>query len=249
MADNNTNQPGRRTFTQKILKILALTTGISMLDLEKILAENTWQKYPIQKSQKINKYSINQKETNDVIRGLKALIEQDQRLFENEYGHVTPIRQIERIPNIPMDIFPGDHMNMCAVHWIDKIKGMLDGLNGCGVLFVNGAGCGQLVSCEGGNNCTGQSCPNLCECAPNNCPGNDCPQLGNCLPGCGCKGGNTQILDESFFDHYKEDPYIQQLSQELHATNTAQLSQQVNSMLQKKKQQMIQQPQTTPRKF
>jgi len=221
----------RRKFMDLTLKTIAASAGLSVAKLNQLLAAESQTLPKTRTVQKVQKYDVYKKSTDAVIKGLKVLIENDRRIFENEYGRLTPMETRPIEPWIPEDLRPGDSMLVCPIFWVNNVSDMLEGLLGCGVVFSQGVACPQLVECGGGNNCSGQDCPNLCVCRPNNCPGNDCGNLGSCLPGCGCEGGNTQILGATFFDRYKNDPYVQSLHDKFNTTDPRVLSLQVNKML------------------
>ena len=216
----------RRNFLDKTVKIIATATGLSVAKLDQLLGADENQLG----RQKASQYNIYQKSANTTIKGLKTIIENDRRVFENEFGRITPMVIKPREPYIPQDIFPNAPWRGCSVLWFDAMDVLGRGGIGCMAVFTPGGACGLLGECQP-NNCNGQACPQLCQCKPNNCPGNSCPNQGNCKPGCACVGGNTNILNGPFFEQYRTDPYIQALMQRFGVTDSGALANEVNKML------------------
>lgn len=218
----------RREFVDRTLKIIAAAVGLSTTELSRILSADVKELTQTQKLQRLQKYNIYKKSANEVIKGLKVIIENDKRIFENEYGRITPKITL---PRDPKGIIPGGAINHCGVYWVEKGMEFFKDMQSCQAVFSAGGDCGELGWCDP-NNCDGQSCGTLVWCEPNNCPGNSCPELETCAP-------NNQILDESFFEQYQADPYIQHLMVKFKVNTSKDLAAQVNNMLKQRARTML----------
>lgn len=199
----------RRHFMSHTLKMIAAAAGMRVVDLHRLLAqggEAALGRNP--------EYSIYQRSANAQIKALKVLIENNPRIFENEYGRITPL---EKGYFDGKD--PGSLITLCRIDFFDPG----DIVQTCGAVYGKGS-CPNLREC-GNNTCDRQSCPNLKTCGTDECPGQKCPTLG----GCGTKV--SQVLDKSLFVEFNSDPYVQYLFKKFNVTTAEALAGQVNNLL------------------
>lgn len=227
----------RRGAMGKVLKMIALSAGISVSELTMILSA----KAGTVKSSKFIKVK-------DIARTKLKMLKvklsgYNKGVFQSEFGRITPLRPVRQMR------IPG----------LDKgIKGM-----GCGVhsggFGANASSCPQLgfcgafgggscpslntcnenvctdqdfggmdgTDCQGVNDCNGQDCNSLENCGDNDCSGQDCSNLTSC-------DKNKQSLVE-LLNRFRTDQYVQDLMSYFHITNTRQLAGRVNSMIRQKR--------------
>jgi len=240
MATKNGEGLSRREASKRILKLLALATGLSVPEVRALLAAGAgdqaaqtptpWYtgKQPAAKptpwfagqTAGVNRKTIvAQKSASNDVRILKVQLENTRLVFESQFGRSTPI--------IQRQINPGKIANVCGVNFggadvINEIGGGALGLfcqdvNTCTGQDLGGDGC------DGMNSCSGQSCDQN-NCNDNLCQGQEC-QLDNC-------GNNSQkIVSAEMLTQFRTDPYIQLLFQEFNVTSPEQLAQSINARL------------------
>lgn len=201
----------RRGFVSATLKIVAALAGMELADFRQLLAENT----DGLTSAESQEYSILQRSADRQVKALKVLIENDPRVFENEYGRITPLEKGYFDPRNP-----GSLLTMCRIEWF-KPGGIVDS---CKIVYQAGGSCGGLKNCAT-NACGRQTCGKLESCTDvNSCSGQVCPGFGSC-------GTNTQSIRSSFLENFKSDPYIQYLFKRFGVTTAQALETQVNNLL------------------
>jgi hypothetical protein len=191
------------------MKMIATAVGMQAADLRRLLAKGG-DAAPLGNQE----YSIYQRSANAQIKALKVLIENNQKVFESEYGRITPLEKDYFSSKDPTFL-----MTLCRIECLDPG----DIVQSCRAVYGKGS-CPELREC-GDNTCDRQSCPNLKSCGTDECPGQKCPTL----TGCGTKV--SQVLDKSLFVEFKSDPYIQYLFKRFDVTTAEALANQVNDLL------------------
>ena len=213
----------RREAIGKLTKIMALAVGMGTQGLRKLLAQVPAKKRTGQKRNAI----VMQKSINEDIKQLKVMIENNKRVFANEYGRITPVRQIGpgiRLPN-KLEGLTG---SFCLSFFGDSGVGV-EGMDWCiGTNMCNGQDLcpsdegtpGDVPACDGTNVCNGQTC-HLEHCRKNACRNQTCNGLASC-------DSNKQAIKACVTDLIeanRNDPYIQLLFQQFNQVNTAELIQ------------------------
>lgn len=199
----------RRHFVSQALKTIAAVAGMQVADLHRLLAQGA-DAAPGGNPE----YSVYQRSANARVKALKVLVENNRRIFENEYGRITPLEK-----GYFDSKNPGSLITLCRIEFVDP--GEI--VQTCGAVYGKGS-CPELREC-GNNTCDRQNCPNLKACGTNECPDQKCPTLG----GCGTKV--SQVLDKSVFVEFQADPYVQYLFQKFNVTTAEALADQVNHLL------------------
>ena len=202
----------RRDFISSVMKILAITTGLSVNQVHQLIAGNKEMSMNIGSSG-LQRYSIYQKSSDKAIKNLKVLIEDSKRIFESEFGRITPVERVKDPEK------PGDYLIMCRVEW--GSSGNI--IDSCGSHYEKGGTCGKLKDCEN-NSCNGQKCPELLGCDILSCSGLGCPTLVGC-------GSVTLSFRDSFFEKYKSDSYVKHLFERFEVTTSSELATQVKNLL------------------
>jgi hypothetical protein len=239
MATSTGGGLSRREASKRILKLLALATGLSVPEVRALLAAGAGAQAvqtptpwfggkPTAKATPwfagqtggANRNTIvAQKSAANDVKILKVLLENNRQVFENQFGRSTAI--------IQRPINPGKIANVCGVNFggadvINEIGGGALGLfcqdvNTCTGQDLGGDGC------NGMNSCSGQTCDQN-NCNDNLCQGQKC-QLDNC-------GNNSQkIVSAEMLTQFRTDAYIQLLFQEFNVTSPDQLAQSINARL------------------
>jgi hypothetical protein len=229
MGTRNADELSRREATKRLLKLLALATGLSVPEVRALLAAGAgaqavatptpWFRAAGQPPRLDRKTIVAQKSAANDVKTLKVLLENNRQVFENQFGRSTAI--IQRPLN------PGKIVNMCGVNFgmagvMDEIGGGALGLwcqdiNTCTGQDLDGGGC------DGMNTCSGQSCSQA-QCDDNKCKDQTC-DLARC-------GTNVQtIVSAEMLTQFRTDPYIQLLFQEFNVISPDQLAQSVNARL------------------
>jgi len=249
----------RRKAMTRILKTVALATGLSLTDLTLLLKSA-------------------HADTPAVIKALQfKLGGYTREVFESVYGRSTPLKPRAEVttgqvqggvrPETNYEINqgmsagrihdqqlrPGDLMDPsqgiqggmeCTVQFANEIGAGCPALGGCG--SYGGGSCPQLDSCTE-NVCSGQDRTGGClgmDCDTNDCNGQSCGDLQSCGDNecadqnCGklsdCDNHKPMILGD-ILGQYRADPYVQDLMRHFGTTNTQQLSNQVSTMLQQRR--------------
>ena len=235
----------RRKAMTRILKTVALATGLSLTDLTLLLKSA-------------------HADTPAAIKVLQfKLGGYTREVFESVYGRSTPLKPLKNVAQAregisagrihDQQIRPGDLMDPsqgiqggmeCTVQFSNEFGAGCPTLGGCG--SYGGGSCPQLDSCTenvcsgqdrtGGclgmdcdtNDCNGQSCGDLQSCGDNECADQDCGKLSD------CDNHKPMILGD-ILGQYRTDPYVQDLMRHFGTTNTQQLSNQVSTMLQQRR--------------
>ena len=90
----------RRDFISSVMKILAITTGLSVNQVHQLIAGNKEMSMNIGSSG-LQRYSIYQKSSDKAIKNLKVLIEDSKRIFESDIviRHGSPGHNLGGISN------------------------------------------------------------------------------------------------------------------------------------------------------
>jgi len=232
----------RREFIGRVAAIVAASAGMSAFDLEQLLAAELG---PAQRAQ------VTQAAGD--LKALKVMLSGDVRVFQGEYGRITPVRSVrlEDVLNasqVKQHPHPDQMGNFCGVNYWQPGDGAIDV---CISQYSAGGTCRQLVPGTGGNTCTeqniggpggqcndytfgttcpdntcdGQNCPSLMGCDKNNCDDQDCPNFSK------CQKNKQKLFDTAFFEMYESDLYVQELFDEYNVTTSAALAQQVHAAL------------------
>jgi len=236
---------GRRQALDRLLKIIAVATGLSVSELKSLLSSP-------QKELKTQKTIIFRKSANKSVKLLKVLVENSRAVFENEFGRMTPVREIPQTQLLPeiKHIFPrmpklseqfledmGDigHLTDRNFGNPDYFKdGIIQGFICAGVNTCSGQDVDGGSGCAGTNECNGQSCDSYV-CAGNDCDGQNCGTFDY------CEGNKTSIVcDGEQCDQFIisvgelqqniRDPYIQLLLDRYNVTRASDLATQLNKM-------------------
>ncbi len=203
---------GRRNFMLEVIKIMAIAAGLSVEEVNQLLASGEEIATRLDPAT-IQQYSIYQKSSLGKIKALKVLIEDNRKIFESEYGRITPIIEVEDPKR------PGEYLRVCRVQF-GRAGDIIDT---CGSFYGKGGECGKQKKC-GNNSCGGQRCPILNDCGTLSCSGIKCDQL------IGCDDVILSITS-SLFEEFKSDPYIQHLFKRFEVTTSTALADQVNDLL------------------
>ncbi len=231
----------RRGAMGKILKMIALSAGISVSELTTILSA----KAGTIKSRRFTKVKDSARTRFKMLK--VKLSGYNKGVFQSEFGRITPLRPVSQM-RIP-DLGKGMKGMGCGVHSFGGFSGA-NQASTCpsfSLCSANGDSfCPSLTTCsenvcteqgfDGGgdgrctvNDCNDQDCGNLYSCADNECTDQDCPNLTLC----GRKANITALVD--LLNRFKRDQYVQDLMSYFHINNTQQLSTQVNSMIRQKR--------------
>ena len=245
MAARNGEGLSRREASKRILKLLAVATGLSVPEVRALLAAGAgaqaaqtptpWVggKQPAAKSTPwfsgqttgSNRNTIvAQKSASNAVKVLKVLLENNRQVFENQFGRSTAI--IQR----PMG--PGRMANVCGVNFgvADAIAGIGGGALGLICMDVNTCSAQDLGGGEGGECCPGTNSCNLQTCSGQTSCGSDSCEEQTCN-GEGCTSHSTKIVSAEMLTQFKTDPYIQLLFQEFRVTSADQLAQSIHERL------------------
>ena len=192
--DKNLN---RREATGRIIGLLALATGMTVAQVSSALGQWTPRKPDsskykprkpamtvktptLQPTTPINNPAraliVNQKANDAALAKIKVALENQLTVFENEYGRLTPIRQVRAEQVFAPDKVPGDlandMMGVCVTNFgsaagnIGVVNlGSCDNINNCHGQGLDGP-------CDGANTCTGgQDCSDMTRCDENTCTG------------------------------------------------------------------------------
>ena len=202
----------RRDFMSQVMRITAIAAGLSVNEVRSLLAsgDDVVANFDASVQQR---YSIYQKSSDNEIKNLKVLIEDNKKVFESEYGRITPIQKVEDPKK------PREYLLICRVEW----GGSGSIIDTCQSHYGKGGTCGKLKKC-GNNSCSGQKCPLHWDCGTHSCSGHECPKFLGC-------GSVTSSFKETFFDKYKSDPYVQHLFERFEVTSSYELANQVNDLI------------------
>jgi len=218
----------RRKAINYIYKAIAGSTGVFIFGInarsQKPLKKKSTQK-PLKQKPKLNRNRVIMKKTlNEDIKAIKVLLENNRRVFANEYGRITPVVTkpvTETFPegNIPGDLNLGGDLSSCMVNFSTDFTQGIDWCTGTNV--CNGQGFSgdseDENGCFGTNVCNNQTCDNLSSCDKNACRNQDCGEFNDCPK-------NIQtIVSADLLDRYKTDPYVELLFQEFNVITSKDL--------------------------
>ena len=231
----------RRGAMGKILKMVALSAGISVSQLTAILSA----KAGTVKSRSLSKVKISARTK---LKMLKVKLSgYNKGVFRSEFGRNTPLKPVSQM-RIP-DLDRGMKGMGCGVHSFAGPSGA-NQASSCPSFTIctsnMDSNCPSLMGCRrnqcddqdyGGdgdgsctaNDCSNQDCSNLYSCNGNDCTDQDCPNLTVCD-----RGASLADL-ANLLNRFKTDQYVQDLMGYFHVTNTRQLARQVNSMIRQKR--------------
>lgn len=231
----------RRGAMGKILKMVALSAGISVSQLTAILSA----KAGTVKSRRLSKVKISARTK---LKMLKVKLSgYNKGVFRSEFGRATPLKPVRQM-RIP-DLDRGMKGMGCGVHSFAGPSGANQASTCPNLGFCRrnfDPSCPSLVGCSanqcddqdyGGdgdgscdaNDCNNQDCANLTYCNGNDCTDQNCPNLTFC-------DRAASIADlTDLLNRFKTDQYVQDLMGYFHITNTQQLARQVNSMIRQKR--------------
>lgn len=225
----------RREAMDRLLKIVAIATGMTVTEVKSLLSGQV----KLQQPQK-QKTIIYQKSANKSIKTLKALLENDRAIFENEFGRSTPVRQAssEKLFSTSQHLLPKDRLQQGNFmdHFNDMVNdcgrnfgvpGNLPGFDNficTGTNTCSGQDVGGGSGCAGTNECNGQSCESFV------CSGNDCDDQ-SCSDFEICENNKSSIISIAELEQFKTDPYIQVLFERYNVKTTTELMAQINRSL------------------
>ncbi len=204
----------RREFMTHVMKAMAMATGFSVNEVSRLLAAENKEIASNLEPAMQARYNIYQRSTDEEIKALKVLIEDNQRVFESQYGRITPI-VLKEDP-----LKPGEFLRFCRVEF-GRAGGNVDT---CDTFYGKGASCPSYTGCVR-NGCNSQNCPRFAGCNENRCPGQVCPIFSDCVK------INVMVLDRSFFDRYRSDPYVEHLFERFEVNTADELAIRVNNLL------------------
>ena len=233
---------GRRKAMNRMMKMVAVAAGLSTHELNALLSSQI----------RDEKTVVLQKSTSKFVKNLKVLIEDSKNIFENEFGRVSPTRQVrlqQLLPDIqrflPVDnlqqnrflegiadpaFFCGRNFGLSDAFKSGVIEGFIcAGENSCSGQDVDGGS-----GCAGTNECNGQTCDGFV-CAGNDCEGQSCSDFGY------CEGNKQSIVSIADLDKFRTDPYIQLLFQKYNVRTTTQLAAQIRQLFAAQRQTFIRQ--------
>ena len=230
----------RRGAMGRILKMVALSAGISVSQLTTILSAKAG-------TFKSTRFATVKDSARIKLKMLKVKLSgYNKRVFHSEFGRVTPLKPVSqmRIPGLGKGIqgmgcgvhsfgIGGTHgasscpsFTICTSNMDTNCPSLLGcRRNQCDDQAYGGDGEGSCVA----NDCDGQDCSNLSSCNGNDCHDQNCPNLTVC-------DRSASLADlADLLNRFKNDPYVQNLMGYFHITNTRQLARQVNSMIRQKR--------------
>lgn len=228
----------RRGAMGKILKMVALSAGISVSQLTAILSA----KAGTLKSRSLIKV---QDSALTKLKMLKVKISgYNKNVFHNEFGRITPLKPVSQMRIPGLDI--GMKGMGCGVHsfagginqastcpsfsiCVNNIDSNCPSLAGCTRNQCDDQGYGGGSGECGANDCSNQDCTNLTSCQGNDCTGQKCPKLETCD-----RAASLAELTD-LLNRFKTDQYVQDLMGYFHITNTQQLARHVDSMIRQKR--------------
>jgi hypothetical protein len=236
----------RREAMSHVTKIVAMAAGLSASELSELLSAQI----PPPPSGTTTSPVLLQQSASDAIKRLKSILENTRTVFESQYGRVTPVQKLSVDQLLPKvgSILPKDTIQ--RQKYLDQMAGM----GSCMVQFLSGAGgsgalgdsvCLEKNSCTGeesggcahGNECNGQSCPIIFNCAGNNCEGQNacsCPGQDKV-----CLGNNNSIISIDELTASRTDPYIGLLFTRYRVSTVKDLYVQINRVLSQRRLQMV----------
>jgi hypothetical protein len=232
----------RRGAMGKVLKIIALSAGISVSELTLILSAKAG---TVKSSEFIKVKNI----ARSKLKMLKVKLSgYNKGVFQSEFGRITPLKPVRQM-RIP-DLGKGMKGMGCAVHLFGGMGGgnaattcpslslcisnadsSCPSLSFCTENVCSDQDCGgdQSGKCTV-NDCNNQDCGTLWGCKDNECTDQDCPDLTVCS---GNKSNIAGLVD--LLSRFSTNSYVQDLMNHFHITNTRQLAKQVNSMIMQKR--------------
>ncbi|MDJ0763527.1 MAG: hypothetical protein QNJ97_11115 [Myxococcota bacterium] len=250
MSDNGMT---RRGAMNKLMQLVAAAAGISVADLDALLAAEAKKgKKPLKKPSApkskpaVSKSAIS---AGDALDALKVKLSgYSGKVFESVYGKTTPIRSMSEM-QLPRDVTPGGPGSMgCVVNFGGGIGGGATGAAACPALefcgSFGGSACpsldtcgdnvcsgqdygGESGGCMGVNDCNDQDCTELEVCGDNECTEQNCPSLNGC-------GKNKQGL-VSILDQFKTDPYVQDLLRHFNVATSTKLAPKLELMIRRRR--------------
>jgi len=233
----------RRNALDRMIKLIAVAAGLSSAELRALLGSQ------IQRVQD-EKTIIMQKSASKFVKNLKVLIENSRDVFENEFGRVRPVRQVNvkqivpelnrflRVDQLQRDRFIdgiADPAMFCGKNFGasgEFLSGLIEGFICAGENSCTGQDVGGGSGCAGTNECNGQSCDGFV-CAGNDCEGQTCGEFGY------CEGNKQSIVSVAELDRFRTDPYIQMLFEKFNVTTSAQLAAQLKQMFTQQRQDLM----------
>jgi len=231
----------RRGAMGKILKVVALSAGISVSQLITILSAKAGT-ITSRSVSKVNESALTK------LKMLKVKLSgYNKNVFHSEFGRATPLKPANQIR---MPGFDRGMMGMgCSVHSFAGVSGA-NQASACPSFTIctsnMDSNCPSLLGCRrnqcddqdyGGdgdgsctaNDCSNQDCSSLTSCNGNDCTDQNCPNLTVC-------DRAASIADlTNLLNRFKTDQYVQDLMGYFRVTNTRQLAQQVNTMIRQKR--------------
>lgn len=219
----------RRKAINYLYKAIAGSTGVFVFGVnansQKPLKKKSTQKTLKQKPKINRNRAIMKKTLDEELKAIKVLLENNRRVFTNEYGRITPVVTKPASEIDPDGAIPGDLGNLLSTCAVNFNFGLEQGINWCtSVNTCNGQDLPGTSDddqgCHGTNTCNGQTCGHFHSCDTNKCRNQSCPELWNCdknkqkiVPSC--------VAD--LLDQYRTDPYVELLFQEFNVTNSTEL--------------------------
>ena len=236
----------RREAVGRLAKIVAMAAGLSTTQVRRLFGvepQTTKQLKPIQKATPVQKpiqkapnlQNVKNVRTSNInVKILKVLLHNNRSVFESEFGRTTPAYEVTDVQDIPPSYgrfitqlppdFIQDGSFICPVHAAGA--GVGSDVAQCAAGLV----CGENFYGEGMGSTSG-------EC--NYCSVDGCSGHLVCFPpyecgkvSCGTKLTSEISLTPSFFNQYKNDPYVQALFEEFNAPTSQVLAQELQTMLQ-----------------
>ncbi len=227
MKNNDLN---RRKFMDITMKAIAAAAGISVFELEKLLAAEDMQVEPKQTTSRQQEYSIYQKTAQAEIKALKVMVENNPDVFENEYGRQIPVQNtnIKNAVNIGLitnefarmaDLAGRINLDFCSNNFDFSMIGNFSGV--CGFNTCGGQSNGDF--CDD-NDCNFQTCTDMTLCGKNGCGSQECPKNA-------CGINNTSLVDQAILQQNMSDPYVQHLMKQFHVVSADALAIQLTNLL------------------
>jgi|WetSurMetagenome_2_1015567.scaffolds.fasta_scaffold205750_1 hypothetical protein len=222
----------RRDVLNRLLKIVGLATGLSVVEIQSLLAQRTSSgKTPAAPLDKKAAGAL--KKVNKDLKTLKVLLENNIQVFENEFGRATPtvsrplgkvMSQKKLPPGLQDQIVQvcGRNFSMAGAANKKAGLGLCIGVNTCAGQDLTGPD----GPCTGTNTCSGQSCPHNYICDDNTCQSQKCPKFVD------CGKNNESIVNAALLQEFKDDPYVQQLFREFKVNTAPELARQIQLRLQ-----------------
>ena len=209
----------RRTAMDKILRCVALATGMTLPQVRRIFGAEL---------KTVSKKTIAASSTASSLKLLKVKLSgYDKNVFINEFGRLNKLVEIQ--PGM------GDqpHQLGCTINFGGGIGDFANDALKCPCMTsCTGNGCdGQRVGGPSSectdNTCDGQFCVELDSCTNNDCEDQNCTSLKDCT-------GNKQSLVD-ILNQYSTDPYVQNLMNHFNVSTVQDLSTQINTMIDSKR--------------